>query len=88
MFAFSYNFCCFFVNSFIFFVLNLIIFIPCSLNDSRNFFMQSIPQYTSCLLFMSLNDNIVDIEKSDGICSFTFAVDDFFIIFTSVNPYY
>ena len=88
MFAFSYNFCCFFVNNFIFFVLNLIIFIPCSLNDSRNFFMQSIPQYTSCLLFMSLNDNIVDIEKSDGICSFTFVVDDFFIIFTSVNPYY
>ena len=85
MFAFSYNFCCFFVNNFIFFVLN---FIPCSLNDSRNFFMQSIPQYTSCLLFMSLNDNIVDIEKSDGICSFTFVVDDFFIIFTSVNPYY
>ena len=25
---------------------------------------------------MSLNDNIVDIEKPDGICSFIFVVDD------------
>ena len=26
---------------------------------------------------MSLNDNIVDIEKPDGICSPTFVVDNF-----------
>ena len=29
------------------------------------------------LTFYFLNDNIVDIEKPDGICSLTFAVDKF-----------
>ena len=36
--------------------------------------MQSLP---SCLFSMLLNDDIVDIEKPDGICSLTFAVDKF-----------
>ena len=30
---------------------------------------------------MSLNDDIVDIEKPDGICSLTFVVDDFIRLF-------
>ena len=34
-----------------------------SIEDSENFFMQSLPLYTSCLFSMTLNDNIVDIEK-------------------------
>ena len=39
--------------------------------------MQSIPLYTSCLFSMLLNEDIVDIEKPDGICSLTFVVDEF-----------
>ena len=42
-------FLCFFINNFIFFLLKLIIFIVCSLKNSQNFFMQSLPLYTSCL---------------------------------------
>ena len=33
--------------------------------------------YTSWLFSILLNDNIVDIEKSDGICAPTFVVDEF-----------
>ena len=39
--------------------------------------MQSLPLYTSCLLSMLLNDDIVEIEKADGICLLTFVVDEF-----------
>ena len=51
----------------------------CSLKDSQNFFIQSLSLYTSCLFSMLLNDDIVDIEKSDGI---------FRIIYTSINLFY
>ena len=47
-----------------------------SLKDLQNLFLQSLPLYASCLFSMLLNDNIVDIEKSDGICSPTFVVDE------------
>ena len=33
---------------------------------------------------MLLNDDIVDIEKPDGICSFTFVVNEFSILLFSV----
>ena len=33
--------------------------------------------YTSCLFSMLLKEEIVDIEKSYGICSLTFVVDEF-----------
>ena len=56
----------------------------CSLKDSQNFFMQTLPRYTSCLFSMLLNDNITDIEKSDGICSPTFVVNEFSGLF--LNP--
>ena len=46
----------------------------CSLKDSQNFFMQSLPLYTSSML---LNEDFVDIEKPDGIYSLTFALDGF-----------
>ena len=39
--------------------------------------MQSLPLHTSGLLSMSLNNDIVDTESPDGICSSTFVVDDF-----------
>ena len=51
-----------------FFFLKSIISIACSLKDSQNFFMQTLPLYTSCLFSILLNDDIVDIEKLDGIC--------------------
>ena len=40
-------------------------------------FMQSLPLYTPCLLSMLLNDDIVDSEKHDRICSLTFIVGKF-----------
>ena len=49
----------------------------CSLKDSQKFFIQSLPLYTSCLLSMLPTEDIVDIEKPDGICSVTFAEDEF-----------
>ena len=64
------------ITSFLFF-LKLNIFIACSLNDSQNFFMQSLPLYALYLFSMLLNDSIVDIEKPHGICSPTFVVNEF-----------
>ena len=43
--------------------------IACALKNSQNFFMQSLPLYMSCLFSMFLSDDIVDIEKPDGISS-------------------
>ena len=57
--------------------LKLIIFIVCSLKDSQNFFMQSLPQHTSCLFSILLNEDIVDIEKPYGICLLKFVVGEF-----------
>ena len=48
----------------------------CSLNDLQMFF-QSLPLYTLCLFSMLLNDDIVNMEKPDGIYLLTFAVDEF-----------
>ena len=44
----------------------------CSFKNSQNFFMQSLP-----LSSMLLNEDMVDIEKRDGMSSFTFVVDEF-----------
>ena len=70
-----------FVNNFKFVFLKLIIFIGCSLKISQNFFMQSLLLYTSCLFSILLSEDIVDIEKPDGICSLTFVVDEFSRLF-------
>ena len=64
------------ITSFFFF-LKLIIFVACFLKNSQNLFIQSLPLYTPCLFSMLLNEDIVDIEKPDGICSLTFVVDEF-----------
>ena len=40
-------------------------------------FFQSLPLYTLCLFSMLLNDDIVNMEKPDGIYLLTFAVDEF-----------
>ena len=60
-----------------FFFLKLIIFIACSFKNAQNFFIQFLPLYTSCLFSMLLNEDIVDIEKPDGICSLTFVGHEF-----------
>ena len=65
----------------IYFFLKLIIFIACSLKESENVFIQSLPLYISCLFSMLLNEDIADIEKPDGICSLTFVVDKFLGLF-------
>ena len=62
------------ITSFFLF-LKLIVFIERSLENSQNFFMQSLPLYTSCLFSILLNEDILEIEKPDGILSFTFVVD-------------
>ena len=56
-----------FVTSFFFF-LKLIISNAYSPKNSQNLFMQSLSLYESCLFTMSLDDDIVDMEKSDEIC--------------------
>ena len=39
--------------------------------------MQSLPLYRSSLFYLLLNDDILDSEKSDEICSLTFVVNQF-----------
>ena len=39
--------------------------------------------YTSCLFSMLLNDDIVVVEKSGGICSVTFVVEGISQLFLS-----
>ena len=39
--------------------------------------MQYLPLYTSCLISKLLKDDIVEIEKPDGICLPTFVVNEF-----------
>ena len=56
----------------IFFILKLNIFPACTLKNLQNFFMKSLPLHTSCLYFMLLNEDILDTEKPDGICSLTY----------------
>ena len=41
--------------------------------DSQNLFMQSLLLYRSSLFSMLLNDDIVDIEKPDGLFSGLFS---------------
>ena len=43
--------------------LKLILFIACSLKDSLNFFIQSLPVHTSKLFSMLLNEDIVDMSR-------------------------
>ena len=69
-------FCCLSVNNFIFFFLKLTVSIASSLKDLQNFFMQSFPLYITWLFSMLLNDDIVDIEKPDGIYWLPFVVDE------------
>ena len=52
-------------------------FIVCYLKDLQNFFIQSLPLYTSCFFFMLLNDDIVDNEKPDAKRSPNFVVNGF-----------
>ena len=77
IFIFSFDSCCSVVNNLMLFFLKLIISIVCSLKDSQKFFMQSSLLHTSCLFSMLFNDDIVDIEKPEGICSPTFVRDEF-----------
>ena len=46
--------------------------------------MQPLSLYTSCLFFMIVHSDIVDIEKSDRICGPTFVVDEFSGLFSII----
>ena len=65
-----------FITSFFFF-LKLINFNACSLKDSQNFLMQSLPLYRSCFVSMLLNDDIVEIERPGRACSLAFVMNEF-----------
>ena len=53
-------------------------FIAWSHKDSQNFFMHFFSLNTSCFFSIFLNENIVDIENTDGICcSPAFFVNEF-----------
>ena len=59
----------------------------CSLKDSQNVLIQSLPLYTSCLFSMLLNEDIVDTDKPEGICLLTFVVDEFSWLF-KIHQYF
>ena len=61
----------------LFFFLELIFFVVCSLKDSHKIFMQSPPLHTSYLFYMLLNQDIVVTEKPDGILWLKYVVDKF-----------
>ena len=50
--------------------------------------MQSLPLYTSCLFSILLNNDILEIEKPDGICSPTIVVDEFSGFFLHPSLFY
>ena len=60
----------------------------CSLKDSQNFFIQPLPLYTACLFSMFLNEDIVDIEKPNRICSSSCVVNEFSGIFSHPPIFY
>ena len=62
------------ITSFFLF-LKLIIFIACPLKNSQDLLREFLSLYTSCLFSMLLIKDIVDIGKSDGICSLSFVVE-------------
>ena len=64
--------------------LKLISFIACAIKHPQNFFIQSLPLFTSCLFSMLLNEDIGDSEKHDRICSLSFVVNECSGIF--LNP--
>ena len=64
-----------------FFFLKLIIFLACSFKDLQNYFKQSLPLYTLYLFPISLNDDIVDIEQPDRICSPILVLDELLGLF-------
>ena len=43
--------------------------------------MQSLPLYTSSLFSKLLKEDIIDIERPDGICLLNFVVDEFSVLF-------
>ena len=70
-----------------FFFLKLIILIVYFLKNSQNIFMQSLSIHASCLFSMLLNENIVDIEKSDMLAYFCCRLF-FRITFASISLFY
>ena len=83
--AFSYDFCCLFINTFIFFFLKTSpLSVPLMIHKT---FSCNLYLYTSCLFSMLLNDDILNIENR--ICSPNFVADEFSrLFFTSINLFY
>ena len=73
--ASSYDSCCFVINNPVFFLFKINNFSACSF-WFKNFFIQSLPLQIPCLVSMLLKEDIIDIEKPDGICSLTFVVGE------------
>ena len=101
-FALSYDFNFSFVNYFILYFSKLVIILLCFFKHSQNFFIKYLPTYISCLFFMSLNDDIVDIIlqiifqdyfythlffKHYGTWMTTFSTNPYFIIIQCFENY-
>ena len=71
-----------------FFFLKLINFNACSLKDSQNFLMQSLPLYRSCFVSMLLNDDIVEIERPGTACSLAFVMNEFSGLFLHPSMFF
>ena len=80
IFAFWHDFCCLFVDEFISFFKKIIISIMCSLKDSQNFFMQSLPLYKSCLFSMLVNGDIGDLMEYVYLLLLQINFQDYFYI--------
>ena len=73
--AFPYDSSCSFVNNF---------FIACS-KESTKLFHTIFTSVHIMFIFYALNDDIVDIEKPDGICSVIFIVSEFSGLFLQAS---
>ena len=84
IFAFLYDFCWFsLLITFFFSFLKLIISFAYFLKDLGN-----LSLFTSCLLSIYLNDDIVDAEKPNGICSPTFVAHEFSGLFLHPSVFF
>ena len=87
MFEFLYDSFCSSVNN-NFFFSKLVIFIACSLKNSKkksyNLYLCIQHAYFQCFL----KNDIVGIEKPDGICSLTFVVNQFSGLFLHLQIFF
>ena len=76
------------ISSFIFFFIKLVTFLALSLKDSQKILSCNHYLYRHHDCFLYLNDYIINIEKSNGIRSSKFVVNDFYGLFLHSSVLY